>query len=330
MKTYLLLALMALALTAQSAFALSGKTADGCTYRIINGQYLTNCGGRTGKPVPQAAAPAPAPQPTQQVAQAEPVANDYSEISDYGDVPLRSRGPAPSNAPVIHVHPSAPQAAVPAIVHEEDYDTQRKRQHDVFVDSAYVGTSLSSTSVGDAGSSTGIGFNLGTNVDDHFAFELGYNYSSVSLALGAKGAGALNTYTRPDASLKTHLFSGEVQGHLTDTFKRLRPYLGLGLGWKSSTLQELNTAQDYGVTRSGTLSQSSLGGLGSVGAKFRVAKALQIGLSFRYFLPLASKDAELKSARTEMGVADTRLSKADDGLTSSGLSQISGGITYNF
>jgi opacity protein-like surface antigen len=296
------------------SFGISGKTADGCTYRIINGQYLTSCDDK--KPAAASASPSLAAAP----------------VTDYGSVPVRSNTMAlPPPPPAAPPQPTATLAA-PARALELDstYDLRRRQERDKAVDTTYVGAHLGSTTIKEAGADLGLGVTLGTYIDDHYGFELGYSYTKQDLNLGLdqRSGGELKGYSPRDAALSAHLISGEFQGYLTDTFKRLRPYLGLGLGWKSSTLGERN--YEFGGS-GGSLSQSSLGGLSTAGAKLRLGKAMQLGFAFRYFFPLLRQDPRLEQPKSlGFGAEETRLSRADDTLTGAAQYQILGGLQYAF
>ena len=66
------------------AASTSGRTADGCSYRVINGQYLTDCAKAKDTVAQVAAAPA-----------------EDSTVTNYGAVPVRSNPDA--NAPSVQV-----------------------------------------------------------------------------------------------------------------------------------------------------------------------------------------------------------------------------------
>lgn len=320
-KPMILALFLSLTATAQ---ANSGRTADGCSYRIINGQYLTSC----DKPK---AGPA--------VAASDSVTNINSApvVTSYGNVPVRAKAfEAPAPAPTLSVQVETPSQGKMA---DEAQESRRHRERQKAVDSTYAGVQLGSTSIKNANSSTGLGLVLGTYLDDHFGFELGYSYTKQDLNLGLdnrennleKEGADLPRLSRSDASLKSHLVSGEMQGYLTDPLKRLRPYLGLGLGWKSNTLSEKTTQSysGYGRPSGGSLSQSSLGGLGSAGAKFRIGKAFQLGLAMRYFFPLVTQDPKLEQAAGPYG-QESRITRADEAVTGSSQYQIFGGVHYAF
>jgi len=335
--------------TATAAFAsdTGGRTADGCTYRIINGQYLTSCPGKGAKaeaaPVMAAAAPAP-----------------RGPVTSYGDVPVRrnSAANAPSLPPMQPV--AAPASAREPAIEGDYYDeapasrSKRSAASSSWADKTFAGITVGASNMkeSNAGSTTGIGLNLGTNIDETFGVELGYSYSSQRLNLGLASRGASadqqpaggfgGPASATDSKLTSHLFTGEGQAYLTDPGKRLRPYLGAGLGWRSATLAESANRGTHGSGAAplagGSLHQNSFGGLASAGTKLRIGKAFHLGFAFRYFFPLARQDARLEqpafnpygSSEEGGAVAQSKLDKADDSLTGSSQYQILGGLQYSF
>lgn len=345
--TLLLLAVMAMFTISHMAQAatVQGKTADGCSYKIINGQYLTSCPGR-----PSAAEPT-------LVAQAQAQPNQGRPVGGYGDVPVRKSDAAPvSNyAQPSPQSPAPPRAVVSSIEREEgftpDYqeDDRRERLRGTLLDKTYAGIILGSSNMkeSNAGSSMGLGLNIGTNIDDHFGVELGYSYAKQDLRLGLASRGANTDLGLPaasmnDSTLNSHLLTGEFQAHLTDPLKRLRPYLGAGLGWRSATLSEnrQNIPNQMGystTTGGGSLRQTAIGGLASAGTKLRINKAFHVGVAFRYFFPLLRQDARLEQPATiaagnseEQIPNGTKLTQADDTLTGSTQYQVIGGVHYSF
>lgn len=338
---------LALAFTTQAhASTLSGKTADGCSYKIINGQYLTSCPGK------QTAEPSPV------LAQNEAAnVNGGRPIGSYGDVPVRRNSAA--NAPsYIQAQPRPMAAPVPSItssIEEESYssgtsvsDDRRERLKNKLLDKTYFGLLLGASNMknSNTGSAFGFGLNLGTNIDDHFGVEVGYTYAKQNLRLGLASRGSnvdqgTPGLTKSDSELSSNLLTGEFQAHLTDPLKRLRPYLGAGLGWRSSTLSESKTAaneiQGTPASGGGSLHQSALGGLATAGTKLRLSKAFHLGFAFRYFFPLLRQDARLEqpvsvASGGEEGQTpnETKLGKGDDVLTGSSQYQVLGGVSYVF
>jgi outer membrane protein W len=313
-----------------SALALEGKTADGCTYKVINGQYLTQC------PSSPAAASATVESNNTYVA---PKQTD--RVSSYDAVPLVSNPSAPvpsvqtTKAPVMDVAIETPSQGNQL---SESREIVRKKAAGEIIDTTYAGLALGSSSLKNSTSAFGLMASLGTFIDDNFGFELGYSYSGQGLKLGLDNRGsnssgsATGTSSRSDdVSLKSHLITGELQGHFTETFKRLRPYLGLGLGYRMASLKE-RSSPNYlsgGSVSGGTLSQNSFGGLASAGAKLRIDRSLYFTFSFRYFFPLATQDPQIESGGNSYGSA-TRLTAEDSLFTEGSQSQLLGGLILNF
>lgn len=329
----------------------SGRTADGCTYKVINGQYLTSCPKRgealAARDSVHTVAAAPAP------------------VTSYDSIPIH-RNYAASSPSLPPQQPSVSYApAVSSIERDNavsDFDARedlhRAHLHAKLVDQTYVGVQLGASNMkeSNAGSATGFGLELGTNVDDTFGFEFGYSYSKQDLSLGlasrssadpgTTSASAINTgdgsvnpsssttaATGADSTLSSNLLRGEVLAHLTDSVKRLRPYVGAGLGWRTATLQENASSSIYGNSLAGgSLHQTSLGGIASAGTKLRVAKSVSLSFAFDYFLPIARQDARLEQpvASTNGTASTSKLSSTDNVLTGSSQYQILGGVQYAF
>jgi opacity protein-like surface antigen len=314
-----------LLLLASPAMAeVAGKTADGCSYRVINGQYLTSCEKKA------------VVQDQVVVASAAPVA---APVTSYDSVPVRQNPTAP--VPSIQSTPQAPSTMNISIAtpnqgqQTQSYRERREEQRDAYLDATYVGGGIGATTISatNAGGATGIGLALGTNLDDFLGVEIAYSYTKQDTNLNLQSRGAQSSVgtkiSQNDSDLNSHLISAEVQAHLTDSFKRLRPYAGLGLGWKSSTLNEeaLPTMLFAQSTGGGSISQTSLGAVASAGTKFRLTQTLQLGIAFKYFLPLSRQNARLAEASGSTG---SRLNSSDAKLTGSSQHQFAGSLFYSF
>jgi hypothetical protein len=330
---------------AVAAGEISGKTADGCTYKVINGQYLTSCPKR-------GAAPPTASDSVHTVS----AAASAGPVTDYGAVPVRHNNAVGAPAlPPQQPNQSAPISSIEkdaSVATDEDFDAgRRERLKNKIIDQTYVGLAVGASNMKETntGSATGFGLNLGTNIDDTFGVELGYGYARQDLNLGLASRGSSTTpdpaqqqpqqqgggfgaaVRASDASLSTNLFTGEVLAHLTDPVKRLRPYLGAGLGWRSAALTE--SADNATGLAGGELHQNTFGGLASLGTKLRITKALNLGFAFHYFFPLARQDARLQQPVAALGgqtPTQSKLSASDDLLTGSSQYQILGGVQYSF
>lgn len=313
---YLLVILFS-ALASWAAIAATGKTADGCTYKIINGKYLTSCPSEDNEEEAPAKASAEAPN-----APATP------SVTDYGDVPMRKHDSA--KAPKLPPMQPGKAAREERAIERSSYSKENYEEPETdFASRVYLGLGLGATNniSAKAGSTTGLGVNVGMDLDDIFGIELGYSYAKQSLRLGLENRnGGSSSYFlgSDDSSLSSHLLTGELQAHLSDPSHSFRPYIGGGLGWRSSNLEE----KSYGYVSGNSLHQSSLGGLGSLGTTFRVNHNVQVGVSFRYFFPIFRQTAELKNSFSSN--LPSRLKTTDDSLTGSSQSQIFAGVRYWF
>ena len=349
MRGFLILALAAATIFTTAALAsTAGKTADGCSYKIINGQYLTSCPNKPNSDAGTAIVAAPVAQDSVRVNAGRP-------IGSYGDVPVRHNPAAvapelppqqPVNVPRGQVssafEPNPRSESSLEDLHEEKRDALKTRM----LDKTYAGLTLGASNMkeSNSGSTVGLGLSLGTNIDDHFGVELGWGYANQKLNLGLASRGgnvdqqAFPTQPGSDASLSTHLFTGEVQAHLTDPLKRLRPYIGAGLGWRAAKLSETRNVapnQELGYNANlpgGSLHQSTFGALATAGSKLRIAKAFHLGFAFRYFLPISRQDPRLEQPASSYPGAggETKLSQADEILTGSAQYQVLGGVQYAF
>ena len=294
-----------------------GTTANGCTYQVINGKYLYSCEAKTPNTerVPSTTLVEPAPQ-TMTVAVAPPA----NQVVRYDTVSTISADP------------------------ESTFSSSKSPS-----DAVYVGAQIGSSTISENGSTTGLGLSVSANVDENVGFEIGYSYAKSDLFLGlAQRNGGTPTAGTPtntygstlkttDSTLTAHLISGEMQFFLTDYNKRLRPYAGVGLGWKSSTLDE-DTAYSSGYSTqaptSSSLSQSSLGLVASLGTKFQISKKFLASVAFRAYRPFSTQNPTLNSgsgyALGGPSATTARLSTADSVLTEAGLYQIVGGFHVAF
>ena len=344
MRGKLLFSLGALALLGSSAFGdeLEGRTADGCSYKIINGKYMTSCSASANSAVAM---------------QAQPVARPPSgPVTSYGDVPVRrsfeasppSLPPQQPNQNIISAPAPAPAQRIYALEQDSAYseydekeDRRRERLKNKRLDETYAGLLIGASNVkaANSGSAIGFGLGIGTNIDETFGVELGYSYArqSLNLGLARRGSGEdsfsslSGSASSTDADLSTHLFSGEVQAHLTDPLKRLRPFFGGGIAWRSATLTESTSSyrNAYGQTNGGgSLRQNAVGGIASLGSKLRITKLLGLNFALRYFFPLLRQEGNLERPNTP--TAQTKLDSGDEDRTGSSQYQVLGGVQYAF
>ncbi|MCO5142087.1 MAG: hypothetical protein M9962_03240 [Oligoflexia bacterium] len=325
-----------------------GKTANGCTYSIINGKYLYTCAG-------------------------EKISNTQSDqiVTSYSSVPVRENPEAAAPSRVVveqktvsSIDPNqGPQfdetmnrSQMEAYVNRV---TKSSRATDKLIDATFFGIRANTFSNNKIASS-GVGFGLtaGTNLDEFFAVELAYAFSKQDINLGLSNRGfdpnqnsTTTVKSGNDTSLTNHLISTEIQAHLTDVTKKLRPYLGAGFGWRISKLKEkansssnnnnsfggvmMNQSQNLGV-----LKQSSFGALASAGAKFRASKVMTLQVGFQYFIPVVRQSALLETETTNSNgqglnngfslAPPSRLAEGDSNVTSASQYQIFGGLLFSF
>jgi hypothetical protein len=335
----------------------SGRTADGCTYKVINGQYLTSC--------PKRGEALAARDSVHTIAAAPAPVTSYDSIPVHRNYAAAAPQLAPQQPSVSYGVSSIERDNGVGSEYDARDDLKRERLHSKLVDQTYVGVQIGASNVkeSNAGSATGFGLELGTNVDDTFGFEFGYSYSKQNLNLGLSSRdstdpsaaalgtsdGSVNstssivnspgsttgypTSTGSDSTLSTNLFRGEVLAHLTDSVKRLRPYVGAGLGWRTATLQENSSSSVYGgPVAGGSLHQNALGGIASAGTKLRIAKSLSLSFAFDYYLPISRASARLEQPVTAMNgtPSSSKLTSSDSLLTGSSQYQILGGVQYAF
>jgi hypothetical protein len=336
----------------------NGRTADGCTYKVINGQYLTSC--------PKRGEALAARDSVHTVAAAPQPVTNYDSIPVHHNYAAAAPQLPPQQPSVSYGVSSIERDNGVASDYDARDDIKRERLHAKLVDQTYVGLQIGASNVkeSNAGSATGFGLEIGTNVDDTFGFEFGYSYSKQNLNLNlssrdsndpfassalATSDGSVNSTssivnsqgstngtvaaTGSDSTLSTNLFRGEVLAHLTDSVKRLRPYVGAGLGWRTATLQENSSSSIYGSSLAGgSLHQNVLGGIASAGTKLRIAKSVSLSFAFDYYLPISRASARLEQPVTAMNetASSSRLTSSDSILTGSSQYQILGGVQYAF
>lgn len=311
-----------------------GTTANGCSYQVINGEYRYNCPTNAKTPIePIATTPAPAPTATPQVQNIQTTAPQI--------MPVAIEAPQDQSQRVLGEN----SRRVHTIESENTFEAKPNNSK---ADSLYASAAIGSNTMTQASSnSTAFGIGLGTDLDDFLGLEIGYSYSKQDMQMGLANrpgpAVPSNPYgSSTDSYLSSHLISAEVQYHLTELGHRLRPFVGGGLAWRSSTLAEdlsyQNSYQNnyaYGNTatsamnQNGQLNQKSLGALASLGAKLRISDTVQIVGSFRYFLPLSRQDAVITSDANRSN-SGTHLLANDKDLTGSSQYQLLAGVQLFF
>lgn len=265
---------------AASAESSSGKTANGCTYQVINGQYVANC----------------------------PASSEQEEMVDVegNPTPPPSNIPAPKEAPQQVVSPSLPRSAAGVTVLRSESEFA-EGNYDSSAPKFYLGAGLGTAFLTDAerlrGNTMAFGLQIGADLNDVLGLEFGYSYQSQDLFLGleSRANGQVitpqnqtqnrGTSVAPtsniDSTLRAHVFALESQFHLTERASTFRPFAGVGLAIKQASLVENFPSGTSGETGS-SVSQTSFSLAASVGAKVRLAENLQIVGLLRLLLPITS------------------------------------------
>lgn len=318
-------------------FAEDGKTANGCTYKVVQGKYVADCSARTAPNswatqavatrAGAASAPMAAPQSTRPPG---PIVESYS------NVPVAGERAAPRS--------SAPTVAVPMeLVHQGRVLPLEENSREELPpraraartkDGTYIGATLGSVALNDphVDAGAGLGLTLGTNLDEFFGTELSYSYTEMSGSLGLNRRQGifLANDASSDIQVRSHWVSAEVLAHITDETYRLRPYGGLGLGWKNTSMKD---TRGSGLSRSfaNTLSQNSVGISSSVGAKLRVSHDVQIGLAGKFFIPVWRQDPDLQSQSLKTPNTDNgALAESDRSVTGASVWSVLGTVQYLF
>lgn len=345
---------------ANSALAQStGKTANGCSYEVINGKYFYNCptGGA------EAAAGGAVASTTSGTASAAAAA------APIGSYPQEQKQPLEVISPSLPRDPGDVKLMHGKSVSTIDHD--KKESDSNFGETTYAGVSLGATNfLGNdtlKSSATAYGVQLGTNVSDYFGLELGYSYAKTELFLGLEqrsGGRVVTPRTRNagydanpslenvDSALTAHVINAEGQFFLTHARSRFRPFGGLGLAYKSASLKENFPVGTTGASNS-SLEQTAFGATAAVGAKFRISDSFQVAAAFRFLIPISTSDPEWGAQPTPPRApgpgsngaaatdpdADARYYNSrsqnlfqgpDSKLTSSALSQLFGTVQYIF
>ena len=318
----LALALLIVLYPTRGATQSSGKTANGCTYEVVNGKYYYNCPEAKAADVAAPASAAPATVAVA-IAEAPPAAAQAISAPNSSYYPQEPKGPAEV------VSPTLPR-------NSREYSTLRGKANPFPVDPraedgpeasfgemTYAGISLGSTNFLNTetlkGATTAYGVQVGTNVNEYLGIELGYSYAKTEAYLGleqrsngrvvtpftrarqASAAGQAGDPNPPlenvDTTLTAHLINMEGQFHLTKAKARFRPYAGVGLGYKASNLQENFPVGTTGAANA-SVAQGSLGATAGIGAKFRVSESIQVAAAFRFFIPVSTSEPEWSTQPT--------------------------------
>lgn len=317
-------------LASASHAATTGQTANGCSYKIINGKYHYNCDAKTpavqtSVPRQYQERPAEVVSPSLQRRPAVPArsAGSFSTVSDAGAY-NKSRGGSFSN--------------------------------DLFfVDKIYLGAQVGglglTTDVGDANTATAFGVSAGADIDRNLGFEISYNYSNHELLMGLLSRNPAITVAplpgqtliiEKDAEMVSHHIAAEVQYYLTSPNNRFRPFAGAGVFWRRSNIEEALPANVSGTTNS-EFTQSTFGVPLSAGAQFYFTRKLRLIGQFRYLQPVLKSDPDVElnpratGAATVGGAAamggpvvTSLFNEADEDITGSASYSVSAALQFSF
>lgn len=364
MKTNYKIALLLLSLSPISLLAAAGRTADGCTYKVINGQYLTDCSQRADEIKVRAPAPEEASETVVTTEASRPVPTSYDEVPVREKTTSNELRSTPSAPAIMPVPVSQPQnynqektprekAITAAVVKNSDVDLDDIGDNIDFGfgDQIYFGAMAGSTSFKDSpsGSTLGLSLGVGSNIDRNFSVELGYSYAKQGLNLGlaSRKGGAINpypvgsgVYSPNDASLSSNLLSLDFQWNFLGIANSFRPFFGFGLGWKSSTLQEIRSSQNMysfspnnAPVEEASLKQNSFGAIFSGGLKYRVNRNFLVVGSYRYFAPFARSAVAINNPNQYFSynpAQGSSLGLGDAALAGSAQQQLMGGVQFLF
>ncbi len=152
-------------------------------------------------------------------------------------------------------------------------------------------------------------YSLGAGVDvgvsDHLSFEIGYTFSEYGVALnsatalglspilGAGGFGFNYNQNNTTGVLKQNVVDAGIKLHLLGRKSKLRPYIGGGAGYSRSYLNYDPRIVDflrnagYGVSPDYDMTQFLANA--SAGVELQLSKSVVVGLSYKYFTVLSSR-----------------------------------------
>jgi opacity protein-like surface antigen len=151
--------------------------------------------------------------------------------------------------------------------------------------------------------SLGAGIDVG--VSDHLTFELGYGYSEYGVALnsatalgltpilGGGGYGFNYNQNNTTGVLKQNVVDAGLKIHLLGRRSKLRPFIGGGAGYSRSYLNydarivDFLNRMGYGVSPDYDLTQFLASA--SAGVELQLSKSVVVGLTYKYFTVLSSR-----------------------------------------
>lgn len=152
-------------------------------------------------------------------------------------------------------------------------------------------------------------YSLGAGVDvgvsDHLSFEIGYTFSEYGVALnsatalglapilGAGGYGFNYNQNNTTGVLRQNVVDAGIKLHLLGRRSKLRPYIGGGAGYSRSYLNYDSRIVDflrnagYGVSPDYDMTQFLANA--SAGVELQLSKSVVVGLSYKYYTVLSSR-----------------------------------------
>jgi len=150
-----------------------------------------------------------------------------------------------------------------------------------------------------------VGAGIDVGVSDHLTFELGYSYSEYGVALnsatamglapvlGMGGYGFNYNQNSNTGMLRQNVLDTGLKVHLLGRRSRLRPFIGGGAGYSRSFLNydprivDFMRSVGYGLSRDYDLTQFLANA--SAGMELQLSKSVMVGLTYRYYTVLASR-----------------------------------------
>ena len=320
-------AILAILTPATNLFAEgAGRTANGCSYSVVNGQYFSKC---------------PPGQGLSTATRSELVAANSAPAAGIAKS-------TPTSAPAQVVSPTLPRDASDVSVVDANYSSVNSTtasarssggDYKPFYMQGFVGRSKAIMDSALASHGYSLGISAGTYLNDHIGAELGYDYANADTLLGLEkrsngqiqsplaAVGPLGSSANAlleDSTLANHLVHLDIHFYLTDLEALFRPYAGLGAGYRIAYLDE-NLPNGTRGSGGASLSQSSFGANLTAGLKVNVSESVHLAASLRYFLPVVNSDPEFQRGSTL-----NYFNMQDTNLTTAPLRQITASAAYVF
>lgn len=302
----------------------AGTTANGCSYKVINGKYHYNCEAKS--PSVQTSVPG------------------YYRDNKPAEVVSPSLARATST-----VEPTVTPARM-ANTSTSQY--QGPGDDWLFLDKVFVGGQIGglglTTGEGSANTATSFGVGLSADLNHNFGFELSYTYAGFELFMGLMNRspevqpspfGGITTVTK-DAEMVSHHVVAEGQYFLTSSRNKFRPFAGAGIFWRRSTIEETLPANTIGATNS-EFSQTSFGIPLSAGLQVYFNRTIRLNTQFRYLQPIFTSDAQIDYNQSGTGASAgvaafnqpqvlTLFNENDEDITGSAAYQLSATLQFSF